>query len=79
MGISTVIPQRRDQIEFRQRRGSTGGRPPAFDPATYRGRNVVEGAFARLKQWRAIATRYDKHARTYRAGLVLAAIVMFWL
>ena len=39
----------------------------------------MERAFARLKHWRAITTRYDKHARTYRAGLVLAAIVMFWL
>lgn len=79
MGITTVIPQRRDQIELRERRGSRGGRPPAFDAEAYRGRNVVERAFARLKHWRAIATRYDKHARTYRAGLVLAAIVMFWL
>jgi transposase len=35
--------------------------------------------FGRLKQWRAIATRYDKHARNYRAGIVLAAIVLFWL
>ncbi|MDQ1247681.1 MAG: hypothetical protein QG597_2052, partial [Actinomycetota bacterium] len=42
-------------------------------------RNVVERAFGRLKQWRAVATRYDKHARYYRAGIVLAAIVMFWL
>lgn len=79
MGISAVIPQRIDQLELRARRGSRGGRPPAFDPAAYRGRNVVERAFARLKSWRAIATRYDKHARNYRAGLVLAAIVLFWL
>jgi transposase len=79
MGISAVIPQRIDQIELRARRGRRGGRPPGFDPAAYRGRNVVERAFARLKSWRAIATRYDKHARNYRAGLVLAAIVLFWL
>jgi transposase len=78
-GIAAVIPQRRDQIEHRKTRGSRGGRPPAFDPAAYRGRNVIERAFGRLKQWRAVATRYDKHARNYRAGIVLAAIVMFWL
>lgn len=52
---------------------------PAFDADIYKLRNVVERAFNRLKQWRAIATRYDKHARNYRAGIVLAAIVMFWL
>jgi transposase len=78
-GIRAVIPQRSDQIELRARRGAKGGRPPAFDSDAYRGRNVVERAFGRLKSWRGIATRYDKHARTYRAGLVLAAIVLFWL
>ena len=78
-GIAAVIPQRHDQIEHRKARGSRGGRPPGFDPEAYRGRNVVERAFGRLKQWRAVATRYDKHARNYRAGIVLAAIVMFWL
>jgi transposase len=77
--IRAVIPQRSDQIALRQSRGSRGGRPPRFDRVTYRGRNVVERAFGRLKQWRGIATRYDKHARNYRAGIVLAAIVMFWL
>ena len=78
-GIRVVIPQRRDQIAHRRARGSRGGRPPAFDTAAYRGRNVVERAFGRLKQWRAVATRFDKHARNYRAGIVLAAIVLFWL
>ena len=78
-GIRTVIPQRRDQIAHRRARGRRGGRPPAFDSETYKGRNVVERAFGRLKQWRGIATRYDKHALNYRAGIVLAAIVMFWL
>ena len=78
-GIRAVIPQRSDQIAWRAARGSKGGRRPDFDPAAYRGRNVVERAFGRLKGWRGIATRYDKHARNYRAGLILAAIVLFWL
>ncbi len=78
-GIRAVIPQRRDQIALRRAKGARGGRPPAFDPIAYRDRNVVERAFGRLKQWRGIATRYDKHARNYRAGIVLGAIVMFWL
>jgi transposase len=78
-GIRTVIPERSDQIAYRAARGSHGGRPPVFDTETYKARNVVERTFGRLKQWRGIATRYDKHARNYRAGIVLAAIVLFWL
>ena len=77
--IRTVIAERSDQNAHRSARGSRGGRPPAFDPEAYRGRNVIERAFGRLKQWRGIATRYDKHARNYRAGIVLGAIVVFWL
>lgn len=77
--IKAVIPQRSDQIEHRARRGSRGGRPPAFDRDAYRGRNVVERAFGRIKGWRGIATRYDKHARNYRAGIIVAAIVLQWL
>jgi transposase len=78
-GIRAVIPQRSDQIAHRRSKGSAGGRPPGFDADIYKLRNFVERAFNRLKQWRAIATRYDKYARNYRAGIVLAAIVMFWL
>jgi transposase len=78
-GIQAVIPQRSEQIAHRQSKGRAGGRPPCFDPDLYRLRNVVERAFNRLKQWRGIASRYDKHASNYRAGIVLAAVVMFWL
>jgi transposase len=41
----------------------------------YRRRNVVERAFNQLKQWRGLATRYDKHATNYRGAIVLAAIL----
>jgi len=41
-------------------------------------RNVVERAFNLLKQWRGLATRYDKHAVNYRGAAVLAAILT-WL
>ncbi len=78
-GIPTVIPQRSDQITARQKRGTGGGRPPNFDTEMYRRRNVVERCFNRLKQWRGIATRYDKTARNYRSGILLASIVLFWL
>lgn len=77
-GIRAVIPQPSDQIAHRLRRGSRGGRPPGFDPATYKGRNVVERSFNDHKQWRGIATRYDKLAATYRGGVVLRAITI-WL
>jgi transposase len=77
--IRAVIPERSDQISRRKAKGSAGGRPPRFDAQSYRDRNVVERAFNRLKGWRGIATRYDKHARNYRAGVVLAGIVLFWL
>ncbi len=43
--------------------------------AAYRGRNVVERHFALTKQWRGLATRYDKLAITYRAAVVLAACI----
>ena len=74
-GIAHVIPERRDQKE---RRAKRGGRPPAFDTEAYRGRNVVERCVNRLKQWRAVATRYEKRAANYRA-MVLIASLMIWL
>ena len=52
---------------------------PAFDRAAYRARNLIERAFCRLKDWRAIATRYDKTARNFLAGVSLAVAVMHWL
>lgn len=77
-GIKTVIPEPSDQIRHRKRRGSRGGRPPALDAEAYRGRNVVERSFNTVKQWRALATRYDKLAIVYRGGAVLRAITI-WL
>ena len=77
-GIRAVIPQPSDQIAHRKRRGSAGGRPPAFDANAYKGRNVIERSFNDHKQWRGIATRYDKLATAYRGGVVLRAITI-WL
>jgi transposase len=78
-GIRVVIPERCDQIAHRAAKGRAGGRPPSIDAQRYRDRNVVERAFNRLKQWRGIATRYDKHARNYRAGIIVASIIVCWL
>ena len=77
-GIGAVIPQPSDQIANRKRRGSHGGRPPAFDAEDYKGRNVIERNFNVVKQWRGLATRYDKLAIVYRAAAVLRAITI-WL
>ena len=70
-----MIPEPRDQIGHRKRRGPRGGRPPGFDPADYRNRNVIERRFCHVKQWRGIATRYDKLAIVYRAAAVLHAVI----
>ncbi len=77
-GIQAVIAEPDDQKGHRARRGSHGGRPPAFDPEIYKTRNTVERSFNLFKQWRALATRYDKFALTYRGGVVLRAITI-WL
>ncbi len=76
--IKTVIPEPSDQQGHRKRRGRDGGRPVTYDRDAYRGRNVVERGFNLLKQWRGLATRYDKLAITYRGGVTLAAITI-WL
>ena len=76
--ITATIPERRDQQANRQRRGSAGGRPPAFDPIAYKRRNIVERCFNRLKHYRAIATRYDKTATSYQGWLDLTTLLM-WL
>lgn len=77
-GITAVISEPSDQQGHRTRRGRAGGRPPKFDAEAYKTRNTVERAFNVFKQWRALATRYDKLALTYRGGAVLRAITI-WL
>lgn len=74
-GIPHTIPERTDQ---RDRRAHRPGRKPACCKATYRRRNVVERGINRLKQLRAIATRYAKRSANYRAMVVIASM-MIWL
>lgn len=76
--IPHVIPEREDQKKARRKKGSAGGRPPGFDREAYRRRNVVERMINRFKQFRRVATRYDKHAVRYRAFVVLAAIHLWF-
>ena len=75
--IRHTIPERADQSANRARRGRLGGRPPAFDKQVYKRRNVVERCFNRLKQWRGIATRYEKTAESYKAAVTLASLLMW--
>ena len=76
--ITTVIPEPNDQIANRKRRGSRGGRPPAFDRDAYRNRNQVERGFNRRKHWRGVATRFDKLGAHYQATLDLVEM-LDWL
>ena len=76
--IKATMPDRSDQKAHRAARGSRGGRPPTFDAEIYRQRNVVERCFNKLKNWRGIATRTDKLARNYHAGVCVAA-TLIWL
>ena len=55
------------------RANPTHPRRPHFARAAYRRRHRVENLWARLKEWRAVATRYDKTAASFRGGLHLAA------
>ncbi|MET4331450.1 transposase [Bradyrhizobium sp. i1.15.2] len=50
-----------------------------FNKRAYKGRNVIERCFCRLKDFRRIATRYDKLARNFLAAVHLAALVVYWL
>ena len=49
-----------------------------FDPVAHRERNVIERTFCRLKDWRRVATRYDKLAQNYYATVTLVAILLCW-
>lgn len=66
-GITPVIPSKANRREQRK-----------TDFALYRERNLVERFFCKLKQYRALATRYDKLANTFLAAVALVC-VLFWL
>jgi transposase len=63
-GAKPVIPNKSNRIALHR-----------FNKRAYKGRNVIERCFCRLKDFRRIATRYDKLARNFLAAIQLAAIV----
>ena len=72
-GIPRVIPERADQ---KGRRVGHPGGSPSFDRGPYARRNAVEGCANKLKQWRAVATRYDKRAVAYQDTVTVAALML---
>lgn len=77
-GSSPSFPNRPIRSGTANAAAPRGGRPPAFDAEVYKGRNVVERGFNVTKQWRGLATRYDKLAIVHRDAAVLRAITL-WL
>src|SRR6202795_2505590 len=53
--------------------------PYPLDSRAYKRRNLIERMFCKLKNWRRIATRYDRYAQNYLSGLALAAIMIAWI
>lgn len=76
-GIAHVIPERSSTKQNRRRKGRRGGRPCGYDGSIYRRRNVVERCVLRLKQFRRVATRYEKRAAMFEAFCLLAAILLW--
>lgn len=68
VGAVPVIPGRRNRK-----------RTVRYDKDRYRDRHLIENAFCRLKDFRRVATRYDKLAAIFRSGVALATAVALWL
>ena len=68
MGISPCIPSTRSRKL-----------PIPHDAGLYRQRHRIENSFGRIKDWRRIATRYDRCPKVFLSACALAAVVLFWL
>jgi transposase len=53
--------------------------PHRYDKKAYKGRNLIERMFCRLKDFRRIATRYDKRADMFLSAILLAAALIWWI
>ena len=67
-GIKPCIPGRKSRAK-----------PIKHDKRRYKRRNRIEIMFGRLKDWRRVATRYDRCPKVFLSAVALAATVMFWL
>lgn len=67
-GANPIIPNKSNRVTLH-----------TFSKRAYKGRNVIERCFCRLKDFRRVATRYDKLARNFLAAVYLAAIVAYWI
>jgi transposase len=67
-GIKPCIPGR-----------TSRGKPIKHDKRRYKRRNRIENMFGRLKDWRRVATRYDRCPKVFLSTITLAAAIMFWL
>jgi transposase len=67
-GAKPVIPNKSNRVTLHR-----------FNKRAYKGRNVIERSFSRPKDFRRIATRYDKLARNFLAAVHLAALIAYWL
>ena len=67
-GIQACIPGRKSRKK-----------PVKYDKRRSRRRSRIEIMFGRLKDWRRVATRYDRCPETYLSAIALAATVLFWL
>tara|TARA_R100000750_G_scaffold62842_1_gene58474 strand:+ start:4773 stop:5162 length:390 start_codon:yes stop_codon:yes gene_type:complete len=67
-GIKPCIPGRKSR-----------DKPVKYDKRRYKRRNRIEIMFGRLKDWRRVATRYDRSPTVFLSAIALAATVLFWL
>jgi transposase len=67
-GITPCIPGRKSRTK-----------PVKYDRRRYKSRNRIEIMFGRLKDWRRVATRYERCPTVFLSAVALAATVMFWL
>ena len=67
-GTTAVIPSKRNRKI-----------PLGCDAAIYKQRNVIERMFCRFKDWRRVATRFDRNIKTFKATIAIAATVIWWL
>ena len=67
-GITPCIPGRKSR-----------NKTIKYDKRRYKRRNRIEIMFGRLKDWRRVATRYDRCPMVFLSAIALAATVIFWL